>query len=533
MALLDAEGIRVSFGGVTALDGVSIEAPAGRITGLIGPNGSGKTTLFNAISGLIRPDEGRIVLNGRDVTSTPAHVRSRLGICRTFQRLELFETLTVGQNVLAAAEMSSHRSRRRGAEQAAQHALQRVGLANLADQPTDQLPTGSARLLELARTLAAEPRLLLLDEPAAGLNDTETQAMGRLLQQLADEGLAIILAEHDMTLVMAVSHVVNVLDFGRLIASAPPAQIRADPAVHVAYLGAGGASPSTRRRRSEPAVIRDPALELQDVWVSYGNIGVLSGLDLTVHAGQILALLGPNGAGKSTILRVIAGQLPASRGAIRVFGHDISGAAPDALARAGVCLVPDGQAVFPNLTVDENLQMATFRHRSLPAVQEQAFTLFPRLAQRRRQLAGTLSGGEQRMLAVTRVLTPDTAVLLLDELSAGLSPRLLTELYENVLRISEQGVAVLLVEQYAQTVLAIADTAALLINGRIRGFGAPEAIEQQLLSAYLGDLSDERTATPRSPADSQEEQLQGGGPQGPHPPEGAGPAEGKGRGEQS
>lgn len=528
MALLDVEGIRVRFGGVTALDHVSIEAPAGRITGLIGPNGSGKTTLFNTISGLIRPDEGRIILNGSEVTSQPAHVRSRLGICRTFQRLELFETLTVEQNVLAAAETRSHRSRRRSAKQVAQHALQRVGLTSLADQTTDQLPTGTARLLELARALAVEPRLLLLDEPASGLNDAETQALGHLLQQLADEGLTIILAEHDMTLVMAVSHSVNVLDFGRLIASAPPAEIRADPAVHAAYLGVGGPSPSTRQRRNVPAVSREPALEMRDVWASYGNVGVLSGLNLTVHAGRILALLGPNGAGKTTTLRAIAGQLPTSRGTIRVFGHDIAGAAPDALARAGVCMVPDGQAVFPNLTVDENLQMATFRHRSLATVQEQAFTLFPGLAQRRRQLAGTLSGGEQRILALARVLTPDTALLLLDELSAGLSPRLLAGLYENVLHISEQGVAVLLVEQYAQMVLTIADSAALLVNGRVRASGAPEAIEQQLLSAYLGDLSDEQTATPEGPANCQEEQVPDGDPHGPQPPEGTGPAEGRG-----
>jgi branched-chain amino acid transport system ATP-binding protein len=269
-------------------------------------------------------------------------------------------------------------------------------------------------------------------------------------------------------------------------------------------------------------------LELRDVWASYGTIGVLRGVDLTVHAGRILALLGPNGVGKSTTLKVIAGQLPATHGTIRVFGHDISGAPPDALARAGVSLVPDSRGVFPNLTVDENLQMATFRPRSLAAVQEQAFTLFPRLAERRSQLAGTLSGGEQRMLAVTRTLTPDTAVLLLDELSAGLSPRVLTELYAHVLRISEQGVAVLLVEQYAQEVLAIADTAALLINGRIQRYGPPDMVEQDLVSAYLGDLSDAPVTRPPTPADAGHQQPQGRRAQGQPPSGRTRPAEGTG-----
>ncbi len=487
MTLLELDGISIRFGGLAALQDVGITAPAGQVTGLIGPNGSGKTTLFDVMSGFARPISGRVVFDGRDITALPAHLRANLGISRTFQHLELFGTLTVRENVLAAVEHKAGGAART-AQSAARQALEMVGLASLADVPANQLPPGRARLLELARALVVEPRLLLLDEPSSGLDETETHTIGQLLQRLAAEGLAVVLAEHDMTLVMSVSHTVHVLDFGHLIASAPPAEIRHNPAVRTAYLGKR--DPSTRLRRVPDADTGPrPALELSGITASYGTATVLRGVDLTVPAGRIFALLGPNGAGKSTTLKVVSGQLRPDQGTVRVLGHDVTGAAPDALARAGVCLVPEGRGVFPNLTVDENLRMATFRPRPLEDVQDQAFTLFPRLAERRNQVAGTLSGGEQRMLAVARALTTRTAVLLLDELSAGLSPQALADLYEKIRAIADQGVAVLLVEQYSQEVLDVADTAGLLIHGRIREQGSPQVIETHLAASYLGEIS--------------------------------------------
>ena len=318
--------------------------------------------------------------------------------------------------------------------------------------------------------------------------------IGLLLQRLAGEGLAVVLAEHDMTLVMSVSHTVNVLEFGKLIASAPPAEVIRDPAVRRAYLGRR--DPSAEPRRAPADTHPRPALELTGITASYGTAGVLHGVDLAVPAGQIFALLGPNGAGKSTTLKVACGQLRPNQGMVRVLGHDVTGAAPDSLARAGVCLVPDGRGVFPGLTVDENLRMATFRPRPLEEVQDRAFSLFPRLAERRTQVAGTLSGGEQRMLAVARALTTRTGVLLLDELSAGLSPRILADIYERVRAIADQGVAVLIVEQYSQEVLAVADRAALLIHGRIREQGSPLVIEKDLAASYLGGISGPQSAAP-------------------------------------
>ena len=239
-AALEAAGVTVHFGGNAALVDVSIAAEAGRVTGLIGPNGAGKTTLFNVIGGLLRPSAGRILLDGRDVTSAPTHVRARAGLARTFQRLELFGVLTASANVRVAADLARRRGAHSGrsAEEVADALLDRVGLREVADVRADQLPTGQARLVELARALATAPSVLLLDEPASGLDETETASFGRLLRELAAEGMAVLLVEHDVPLVLAVCDEVHVLDVGRVLATGTPDAIRTDPRVHDAYLGA-------------------------------------------------------------------------------------------------------------------------------------------------------------------------------------------------------------------------------------------------------------------------------------------------------
>ena len=237
--LLEVDRVVVQFGGVTAVNEAQFTADPGTVTGLIGPNGAGKTTCFNVISGLQRPTRGKVRFQGKDVTSMPVHRRSKRGMGRTFQRLEAFGSLSVKDNVKVAADI--HKGViggfKPGGGKDIDALLERVGIAAYANERADSIPTGTARLLELARCLAGDPKLLLLDEPSSGLDETETDAFGELLRDLAAEGRAILMVEHDMDLVMAVCDTIHVLDFGSIIASGDPGAIRRDPAVQKAYLG--------------------------------------------------------------------------------------------------------------------------------------------------------------------------------------------------------------------------------------------------------------------------------------------------------
>ncbi|MGH3716251.1 MAG: ABC transporter ATP-binding protein [Micromonosporaceae bacterium] len=246
MALLEVTGVTVQFGGVTAVDNASITADTGRITGLIGPNGAGKTTLFNVITGLQPATRGTVVFAGRNLTRAVPSRRARAGMGRTFQRLEAFGSLTVRENVQVASEIHAGvRGLLRPSGPAADELLERVGIAGYAGHRADAVPTGVARLLEMARVLAVDPRLLLLDEPSSGLDEGETVAFGALLRELAGEGRAILLVEHDMELVMSVCDHIHVLEFGSIIAAGTPEQIRADRRVQEAYLGASEESHDT------------------------------------------------------------------------------------------------------------------------------------------------------------------------------------------------------------------------------------------------------------------------------------------------
>jgi len=236
VTLIEALDVTVRFGGVTAVRDATLGARSGEVTGLIGPNGAGKTTLFNVMTGLQAPTSGVVRYNGEDITGRAAHERARRGIARTFQRLEVFGSLSVWENVLVAAEINARRQRESPA-QVTERLIGRVGLDGYARRPADTVPTGVARLLELARALALDPRLLLLDEPSSGLSTDETASFGDLLGELAAEGRAVLIVEHDMDLIMRVCDHIHVLNFGSVIASGQPARIRADEAVQRAYLG--------------------------------------------------------------------------------------------------------------------------------------------------------------------------------------------------------------------------------------------------------------------------------------------------------
>jgi branched-chain amino acid transport system ATP-binding protein len=230
-----------------------------------------------------------------------------------------------------------------------------------------------------------------------------------------------------------------------------------------------------------------PALELINLRAGYGRIEVLRGVDLVVPRGAVTALLGPNGAGKTTVLRTVAGAVVPTSGCVHLSGLHLNGAAPEKLSRAGVCHVPEGRGIFPNLTVVENLRMTTYAHRQ-PAreVLDIAFARFPRLGERRRQLAGTMSGGEQQMLAMARCLVGSPSLLLLDEISMGLAPLVVEELYDVVARLAAEGITILLVEQFARMALAVADFAAVLSCGIITTIGQPADVADAVADAYFG-----------------------------------------------
>jgi branched-chain amino acid transport system ATP-binding protein len=236
----------------------------------------------------------------------------------------------------------------------------------------------------------------------------------------------------------------------------------------------------------EPADAVAPVLELSAVRAGYGTIDVLHGIDIVLKPGEVFALLGPNGAGKSTTLGVACGAIVPHSGSLFLCGRDVTGVDADALARAGVCLIPEGRGIFPNLSVSENLRMASFTGVAYRDVLERAFTQFPRLGERRKQTAGTLSGGEQQMLAMARALATEPAVLLIDELSMGLAPIIVEELYEHVRRIAASGLSILIVEQFAHEILGIAHRAGIMLHGRVQHSGAPELIASELADAYLG-----------------------------------------------
>jgi branched-chain amino acid transport system ATP-binding protein len=507
-ALLQVDSVSMRFGGHLAVDTVSFDAGPGTITGLIGPNGAGKTTLFNIITGLLEPTKGQVSFDGRVITKMKPFKRARLGIGRTFQRLELFTSLSVRDNIRVAGEIRNRWHKGRiNVHAEADRIMELIGVDHLAEREITEIPTGMARRVELGRALMTHPKLLLLDEPASGQDETETHEFGELLKRLAADGTGILLVEHDVSLVMAVCEYIHVLDFGQIIAAGTPAEVRANPVVLDAYLGAGTPDDEaaiaaaleagitvgegdlhvrTVEAPASDAVALEPLLELVDVRAGYGSIEVLHGVSLAVPQGAVVALLGPNGGGKSTTLKVCGGFVPVTGGELRIGGRVLTGISPDTLARHGVCTIPEGKGIFPNLTVSENLRMATYTGASLDDIEEIAFSRFPRLSERRSQLAGTMSGGEQQMLAMSRALATNPAVLLLDELSMGLAPLVVKELYEVVASVSALGVSILVVEQFARTVLGVADIAAIMLSGRVTRVGRPEELEEELSSAYLG-----------------------------------------------
>ena len=520
--LLRLDKVQRHFGGVRAVDGVSLEVEQGSIHGLIGPNGAGKTTLVNVITGYVPFQSGRAWLESDELTGRHAHRIAALGVSRTFQNIRLFKDLTALENVLIGmhtrrrddtlaqvATLPVFRRDQRGRVDEAHRLMDAVGLSakDVSDRAAGTLPYGDQRRLEIARSLALQPRLLILDEPAAGMNPSEKQGIRELIERLNADGLTILLIDHDMRLVMGVCKRVAVLDFGRKIAEGTPTEVSTDAGVIKAYLGTGGdkvvtSAPGASGEGAAEAVIEASAssrpavepqtaiLDVDDLTVSYGAITAVRGASLRVAAGEVVALIGANGAGKSTILNTLSGLIRPDAGTAVFDGLDLTTAKPSEIVRRGLVQVPEGREILARQTVLENLELATWGRRSGTVTKEidAVIKRFPILGERRALRAGTLSGGEQQMLAIARGLLARPRLLLLDEPSLGLAPQMVDEVFSAIEDIHKEGTTILLVEQNALRALEIADRGYVLETGQVRLSGSGDDLlhNPAVRRAYLG-----------------------------------------------
>jgi ABC-type branched-subunit amino acid transport system ATPase component len=514
--LLDVAQVSKSFGGLKALNQADLEVRDGEIHGLIGPNGSGKTTLFNVITGYERVSEGSVRLRGSEITNSRPDRVFGLGVGRTFQLTRIFRRITVLENILVASQHHEGwlRSviRRAGSaveRRRAMDLLEFVGIARLASEPAGNLSYGQRKLLELASLLVADPEVLLLDEPAGGVNPTLIGQLAERIRDLNKQGRTILVVEHNMEFVMGLCDRVTVLSQGATLTSGLPDEVRSNPAVLDAYLGGEDDERTQAELGREAAQPRRPAittsavtapqrvdgraslLEVRGVTAGYGGGDILKNVTIAVPEGGITCIVGPNGAGKSTLLATISGLLRPRHGEIHFSGEKISGLSPRAILERGIAQIPQAHSLFPQMTVRENVEMGGFTLRDkaqvaqrLAAVQE----LYPIVRDRADEKAGSLSGGQQRLVEFARCLMLDPKLIVLDEPSMGLDPQTRAVVFDMVQRMHEQGMTVLLVEQNARAGLKLSSHGVVLENGTVRLSGSGrEVLEHPEIGAlYLG-----------------------------------------------
>ncbi len=480
--LLAASKVSKHFDDFVAVDRVSIELTHGRLHALIGPNGAGKTTLFNLLSGMYPAEGGNLAYRGAPLAARTPDAFASLGIARSFQITNLFAGLTVRENlrlgVQAHAAERFNLWRRKETlvhvNQETDELIRFLGLEGVEEAQVANLSYGGQRLMEIGMALTARPRILLLDEPLAGLAAAERERIVAMIRQLSRH-MGVLLVEHDIDRVFEFAGRITAMANGAVLVEGDAATVAADRQVQEVYLGSGRKIVMGARSH---AAAGEVLLELHGVNTFYGKSHILHDVSLQVRANQVTALLGRNGAGKSSTIKTIMGMVAPASGAIRFADKTISGLTPEAIARAGIGLVPQGRRLFPGLSVAENLKLGALSRQRGGGVhwsEERIFGYFPRIRDKLGTKADLLSGGEQQMVAIARALSGNVKLLLLDEPFEGLAPAVVEEVFKSLDQL-RRDIAILIIEHDLDLVLALADHAYVLDRGHVSHAGPAEPL---------------------------------------------------------
>jgi branched-chain amino acid transport system ATP-binding protein len=487
LARLEVTGLTKRFGGLVAVKEMALSVGAGKILGLIGPNGSGKSTVMKLIMGIERPDAGSVRINGVEVAGWPSHRIARMGAGIVFQHSRPLHRQTVLDNIRLALlpDRLTQLFADPETDVRARAIAARVGLSGVLERRPATLPFADLRKMEIAKAIARDPQVLLIDEPFAGLTSKETGAFSDLICELRDDGRAILLVDHNVKSVARLVDRVLAMYVGERIADGTADEVMRNDTVRRVYLG--GSIEATARSEASFRDSATPFLEVDKVSVHYGKAQALENVSLHVHAGEFVSVVGLNGAGKTTLFNAISGLLPYS-GDIRREGAPLRGLTAATIARNGVVHCPESRELFTDMTVQENLDIGG-QHLSTAAGAAQIdwlFDLFPILRDRRKQLAGTLSGGEQQMLTIARALMMKPKLLILDEPTLGLAPVILEQLSKALERLRQStAITVLLGEQNVTFALPHADRVYVLEHARIVWEGEPARFAAEAGTGYL------------------------------------------------
>lgn len=485
-ARLQVSELSKRFGGVIAVKNMSFTVNAGEIVGLIGPNGSGKSTVMSLIMGITRPNSGTIRLDGTNISGWPAHRIARTGVSIVFQHSRPLQRQTVLENIKLAMLPDSllRLAMEPSVAERARIIAERVGLGGVLHRRPRTLPFADLRRMELAKAVARDPKVVLIDEPFAGLTPTEIKTLSDLIRTLRDEGRAVLLVDHSVKSVAALADRVIAMYLGERIAEGRAEEVMQNETVRRVYIG--GKIEAVERRQGAGKETQT-LLELEDVEVFYGKALALDRVQLSIRQDEFVSIVGLNGAGKTTLFNAISGLVP-YRGAIRFAGRELRNLTAAAIARAGVVHCPETRELFGHMSVRENLDLGgghlsnRERERQLAWV----FDLFPILDARQTQIARTLSGGEQQMLALGRALMMQPKLLILDEPTLGLAPVILGQMSKAIERLrDERSLTLLLAEQNVTFALPHSDRLYLLDHGRIAWQGDPARFAEEMQTGYL------------------------------------------------